>query len=416
MRVHNSAWVGKEETLASARRFLGSLQCGGPRIALSRLIEDFERACHAYEEFPELEVEIPRQKIASRLREADDTLSDALAVPLLTFCVALDPAGSPLLGDLLERLARAGRENAVVDVVGALAKYRLLTVNDLTPAIELLRMRGRKDAMLAAFSAAFGHLQLTPELGALGFGESLKSLLVDGAEAAEIDPFALAARVLSARQRIERVRLPASMQNAPERLRSLAARSATRIQSGVLQTPTWPEPPTSVGWPTRRLSIKEFFMQWVPWMHEPGTVVEWLPRMSAASVGERVDQLVRAKRGQEGHIVSGPYYRLPPGEYLAKASIDAGRPWKWMIGSQRVAVLEVVSDVGAKFIATRNLKLADFKQPEQSLEFTLTAAAGQKVSGEIEVRIWTAGFVPLTISSITVERLAGDNSLEPDGI
>ena len=86
-----------------------------------------------------------------------------------------------------------------------------------------------------------------------------------------------------------------------------------------------------------------------------------------------------------------------------------------MIGSQRVAVLEVVADVGAKFIATRNLKLADFKQPEQSLEFTLTAAAGQKVSGEIEVRIWTAGFVPLTISSITVERLAGDNSLEPDG-
>src|SRR5580658_1764694 len=86
MRTPNGSNRFEAETLASARLFLGSLQEGVEGLALPQLIDACERSCHAYDEFPELELEYRKENIAKSVQAAGDTLPDDRAIPLLMFC------------------------------------------------------------------------------------------------------------------------------------------------------------------------------------------------------------------------------------------------------------------------------------------------------------------------------------------
>ena len=389
------------ETLASARSFLGGLNSGTLITAPPHLLDQFARAQTAYEQFPELEGEYPRRDIIGSLLADIDSMPDDTAIPILMFCAALGlPEAQPIDG-LLGRLIRAGRKDAVIGIVNALTKYRPLGAHELSSAIEQLQPAEQDDALLATMSAVVGHLRVTPDPSVRRSGAQLRNLLFDND--ASTDPVAALLRVQSARRHRDKATIRHPTKHDREPLLALAERVTARLSRASLSPPP-PEPPARVAWPSRRMSFSEFFMQLMNYSPVP---VDWLPRMWPGVAGERAEKGVQTAGKQVGHVVWGPYYRLTPGRYRATFRVVAGRPWKWTFGSPRVAVIEAVSGRGAGFIATRNLRLADIRQQKGGIPLEFTAA-GEELSEEIELRLWTAGLVPMRLSAVTVERIGQD--------
>ena len=83
---------------------------------------------------------------------------------------------------------------------------------------------------------------------------------------------------------------------------------------------------------------------------------------------------------------------------------SAGRPTRKIPHGQPVATIEAVSGYGKNYLAQRQLRVEDYIHPEHELLFYIIAKPPPAFP--IEVRVWTSGAVPLTVSSITVERIA----------
>jgi hypothetical protein len=132
--------------------------------------------------------------------------------------------------------------------------------------------------------------------------------------------------------------------------------------------------------------------------------VEWLPVMKVGPAGERNHAGVRAKPGQAGHLVYGPYVKLGAGDYRVRVRWSAGQPLRPFPRFQPVATIEAVSRNGKTYLAQRQLRIEDYVRPQHDLVFHVAGRASPALP--IEVRVWTSGAVPLTLSSITVERIA----------
>ncbi len=132
-----------------------------------------------------------------------------------------------------------------------------------------------------------------------------------------------------------------------------------------------------------------------------GALVEWLPLMTVGPAGERVHAGVCATPGQTGHLVYGPYVALGAGDYRVRICWSAGRPLRAVRQGRPVATIEAVSRYGKTYLAQRELRVEDCESPEQELLFCI----GRRPlpASPIEVRVWTSGTVPLTVSSITIE-------------
>jgi len=127
--------------------------------------------------------------------------------------------------------------------------------------------------------------------------------------------------------------------------------------------------------------------------------------MSLGTAGERIDGTVRAKPGEMGHVVYGPYFRLASGDYRVRIRVDGGRSWGWTYRHQVVAKFEAVTEYGEKYLAQHNVKLKDCRQSVHDFNFTTTGLASRLADTPVEVRVWTKGSVPLTLLSVYVERL-----------
>ncbi len=225
--------------------------------------------------------------------------------------VALDRSASVPLGDLLAYLARSGDSAAVAAIVRLLACRRAFVWGDIAPAVERLCLNESPSAVLEVISEAISHLRLRPGRDALDLGEFLKTILIDGDEAASFDPSVLAGIAWSARATLDRSGPRPSKSHPNESLLSLAERVGRKLELGAL-TPPPPERPPLLAWPSRDLAFSEFEAQWTA---SSGIVVEWLQSMSVGTPGERCDRVVRTKLGQDGHAIYGPYFRLPEGHY-----------------------------------------------------------------------------------------------------
>jgi hypothetical protein len=133
-------------------------------------------------------------------------------------------------------------------------------------------------------------------------------------------------------------------------------------------------------------------------------LVEWLQLMSVGPAGERNLAGVSATPGQAGHLVYGPYVRLGAGHYRVRVHWSAGQPLRAVLRSHLVATIEVVTGDGKTYLAQRELRVGNYAQPVHELLLDLSERA--LATSPIEVRVWTGGMVPLTVSSITVERIA----------
>jgi hypothetical protein len=132
--------------------------------------------------------------------------------------------------------------------------------------------------------------------------------------------------------------------------------------------------------------------------------VEWLPVMKVGPAGERNHAGVCARPGQPGHLVYGPYVKLGAGNYRVRVRWSAGRPSRTFSRFQPVATIEAVARHGKTYLAQRQLRVEDYVGPEHELLFRVAGRSSPALP--IEVRVWTSGAVPLTLSSITVERVA----------
>jgi hypothetical protein len=133
-------------------------------------------------------------------------------------------------------------------------------------------------------------------------------------------------------------------------------------------------------------------------------LVEWLQLMSVGPAGERTPAGVSTIPGEAGHLVYGPYVRLGAGHYRVRVHWSAGQPLRAVLRSHLVATIEVVTGDGKTYLAQRELRVGNYAQPVHELSLDLSERA--LATSPIEVRVWTGGMVPLTVSSITVERIA----------
>jgi hypothetical protein len=141
-----------------------------------------------------------------------------------------------------------------------------------------------------------------------------------------------------------------------------------------------------------------------PALPAPPETVEWLPVMKVGPAGERNHAGVCARPGQTGHLVYGPYVKLGAGDYRVRVRWSAGQPLRTFPRFQPVATIEAVSRHGKTYLAQRQLRVEDYVGPEHELLFHIAGRSSPALP--IEVRVWTSGAVPLTLSSITVERIA----------
>jgi hypothetical protein len=388
--------AAREGLRAAPRRLAG--------LAGEQLIEAVVRIEDCYGEFPELEIEVPRRALVDELRSSLDSVDAEAAVPLLMACAALDSSpSSASVAPLLDTMARAGQGDAIAGVVAILARRRTFSADEIAPAVAELCRQGRLPAALALTAAASGHRDGDPGAAAVALGAGLKRILFAGGDA-PVDPSGLARIVLSARNRVQRSPRPPA-KSSPGRqllappLLELAERVAAKLPRRAVSLA--PIATTTAPWRTGRLGFAEFAAQWPEIC---GVQIEWLPVMKVGRAGERRHAGICAKPGQTGHLLYGPYVKLGAGDYRVRVRWSAGRPARTVPRFQPVATIEAVSRYGKTYLAQRQLRVEDTLSPEHEILFHI--AGRPPPSFPIEVRVWTSGAVPLTVSSITVERIA----------
>lgn len=135
-----------------------------------------------------------------------------------------------------------------------------------------------------------------------------------------------------------------------------------------------------------------------------GRAVEWLPVMQVGPVGERTAAGISGEAGRDGHLLFGPYARLGAGDYRVRVRWKARQGVARLSPDTLVAAIEAVSEHGEIYLARRDLTIAASGRGEHDLHFHIEATAA-RLRPAVEVRIWTSGVVPLTVSSITIERI-----------
>jgi hypothetical protein len=397
------------DRLAAASEWLREAPRRLAGLAGGQLIDAVARIEDSYGQFPELEIDIPRRALVDELRSSLESEGGEAAVPLLMACAALDSLAP--VGDLLDSMARAGQGEAIAGIVAILARRRAFTYEEIAPAVEELCRQGRLPGALAVTAAASGDGDGDP--GAVALGAGLNRVLFAGGGAAG-DPTGLARMVLSARNRVQRsTRPPARSNPGPQLLApQLLAPGLLELAERVAAKLPWRQvsassvATTSAPWRTGRLGFAEFAAQWPEIC---GVEIEWLPAMKVGRAGERRHAGICAKPGQSGHLVFGPYVKLGPGDYRVRVRWSAGRPTRNIPRGQPVATIEAVSRCGKTYLAQRQLRVEDYLHPEHELLFHIIAKPPPAFP--IEVRVWTSGAVPLTVSSITVERIAAPSRI-----
>jgi hypothetical protein len=402
------------DRLAAASEWLREAPRRLAGLAGEQLIDAVARIEDAYGQFPELEIDIPRRALVDELRSSLEGEGGQAAVPLLMACAALD--SSAPVAALLDTMARAGHGEAIAGVVAILARRRAFTYEEIAPAVEELCRQGRLPGALAVTAAASGgdgDPGGDPGAAAVALGAGLNGVLFAGGGAAG-DPSGLARMVLSARNRLQRSTRPQARSNpgpqllapqllAPQLLAPRLLELAERVAAKLPWRQVSPSPVATTSVPRRagRLGFAEFAAQWPEIC---GVEIDWLSAMKVGRAGERRLAGICAKPGRTGHLVYGPYVTLGAGDYRVRVRWSAGRPTRNVPHGQPVATIEAVSRCGKTYLAQRQLRVEDYLHPEHELLFHIIAKPPPAFP--IEVRVWTSGAVPLTVSSITVERIA----------
>jgi hypothetical protein len=227
---------------------IGSLDGG-------ELLDALKHLDYAYDEFPELELDRPRDELLEGLRLAAENMPDRAAIPLLIYCVALAPSCSRSVASLLEKIAGSDSRSSVSPVLGLLCRSRQLRWSGIRPIVNALRQQGRADAVLQLVSAVLDCIKFAKQDDVSELGDILKFLLDDG-HRLKLDRCALADAARSARHRLSR--LPSVNEQS---FRGLPLAMAERLRAAAPSS-RWSNSNPDGAWPSGRLSFDEFLLQW----------------------------------------------------------------------------------------------------------------------------------------------------------
>jgi hypothetical protein len=137
-------------------------------------------------------------------------------------------------------------------------------------------------------------------------------------------------------------------------------------------------------------------------------VGNWLPLLFVGESGGRRNGLTINRTGRPGHLLYGPYWAMPPGEY--EASFQLANVTAIARGNASDAACSFAAVSGDDYLGLTGLRGGDLqKQDRVSLIFTVTSERAQDPTFALELQVWDNAIVPFGIEAVTVQRLG-----EPD--
>lgn len=134
-------------------------------------------------------------------------------------------------------------------------------------------------------------------------------------------------------------------------------------------------------------------------LHEVG---DWTPVLSVGNVGCREGMAVVARRGADGHMVFGPYWRLPAGRYEARFRFLLAAADSLPQGAH-VAAVEVAA--GGTILSHCYVAYAAKGEAAIALPFVISRSDDRS---EIEFRAWTAGTAEIILAGLQVRHVPGE--------
>jgi hypothetical protein len=129
---------------------------------------------------------------------------------------------------------------------------------------------------------------------------------------------------------------------------------------------------------------------------------DWLPVMAAGSAGMRQGPELTSVAGHAGTLVSGPNWRLTPGQYrlemFTRTADHAGPDYATPVGA-----LEVL--VGERLLAATPLTAEDLSRGNTALDFVV-APGDAGVNDQVGACLRTDVPVDAVVTSLTIERLS----------
>jgi Domain of unknown function (DUF4214) len=246
----------KLASLSLSRAYIETIRGKFGALGGAELIDALERLDRAYDEFPELELDRPRRAVLEGLQFTAEHLPDRAAIPLLMYCVAAaDPSCPSALASLVEKTIEAGFEQSLPAVLRSLCRCREFFWPEIELVANVLRKRGRPEALLQLISEVLSCTKFTKAKDVSEFGDVLTRLL-SGPHRPEINNAMLAGAVRSARHRLS----PLSVDRGGPASREAPLARAERLRA-TLSPPRF-SPHPNLGWPSGRLSFQEFLLQW----------------------------------------------------------------------------------------------------------------------------------------------------------
>jgi len=219
------------------------------------LIDALVRLDRAYHQFPELMLDRSRGELLKGLRSAARDMPDLTAIPLLMYCMGLNPSCSSAATSLLERIVSSDSWSLLPPALRLLHRSRDLHWCTIKPIINVLYKQDRGDKILKIISDVLDIINITKENSASVFGDILTHLLNDKYPLG-LDSGALAEAVQSARQRLSQPPIGRNEQG----FRELLLAMAERFSAAPSLAPSSRHP--DLAWPSGRMSFNEFLLQW----------------------------------------------------------------------------------------------------------------------------------------------------------
>jgi hypothetical protein len=242
-------------SLSLARAYIDTAQESVSLLRGGALIDALDRLDDAYNEFPELELDRPRGALLKGLRSTAEDMPDRAAIPVLMYCISVNPSCPSSLTSLVEKIIKSDNWPLLSSVFCSLYRYPEFCWRAIAPVINVLRQQGRTEAVLQIISEVLGCTEFTNEESASEFGDVLKHLLSDQ-QRLGIDSANLAQAVRSARRRLS----PRSFGRDEPASREVLLAMAKRLRPTPSPARLCPYP--DLGWPSSRMSFDEFLLQW----------------------------------------------------------------------------------------------------------------------------------------------------------
>ena len=242
-------------SLSRARAYIDTLREEIGSLGVQELIEALARLTHAYQEFPELELDRPRRDLSEKLRSAVKSVPDREIIPILTDLVAFDPTCLSSMTLLAKKIVEADNWESLSLVLGSLDPSIRFGWHVIEPVITILCQSRSEDIKFLLLAELLERIEISDEDTGADFGGVLAHLLSDQ-HPAGIDRGALAKAAQSARRPPSQPRPSGGKQGS---------RDALLVRAQRLRAPPSPQRPNphpDFFWPSGRMSFDEFLMQW----------------------------------------------------------------------------------------------------------------------------------------------------------